>query len=69
MKREEPYRIEWNVWSISSGKNGGESLADRVNEIDKNSRETAVEVRFIKEILVQNMGNISSPQATKTTTL
>jgi hypothetical protein len=53
-------RVEYQLWE-----NGGESLADRVNEIDKNSRETAVEVRFIKEILVQNMGNISSPQVTK----
>lgn len=53
-------RVEYQLWE-----NGGESLADRVNEIDKHSRETAVEVRFIKEILVQNMGNISSPQVTK----
>ena len=53
-------RVEYQLWE-----NGGESLADRVNEIDKNSRETAVEVRFIKEILVQNIGSISSPQATK----
>ena len=53
-------RVEYQLWE-----NGGESLADRVNDIDKHSRETAVEVRFIKEILVQNIGNISSPQVTK----
>ena len=53
-------RVEYQLWE-----NGGESLADRVNEIDKHSRETAVEVRFIKEILVQNIGNISSPQVTQ----
>ena len=53
-------RVEYQLWE-----NGGESLADRVNDIDKHSRETAVEVRFIKEILVQNIGNISSLQVTK----
>jgi hypothetical protein len=53
-------RVEYQLWE-----NGGESLADRVNDIDKHSRETAVEVRFIKEILVQNIGNISSAQVTK----
>ena len=53
-------RVEYQLWE-----NGGESLADRVNEIDKNSRETAVEVRFIKEILVQNLGNITAETTRK----
>lgn len=53
-------RVEYQLWE-----NGGESLADRVNEIDKNSRETAVEVRFIKEILIQNMGGIVAEPSAK----
>lgn len=48
-------RVEYQLWE-----NGGESLADRVNEIDKHARETAVEVRFIKEILIQNLGNLTA---------
>lgn len=53
-------RVEYQLWE-----NGGESLADRVNEIDKNSRETAVEVRFIKEILLQHLGSLGSESKTK----
>ena len=53
-------RVEYQLWE-----NGGESLADRVNEIDKHSRETAVEVRFIKEILVQNLGNLTADTTRK----
>jgi hypothetical protein len=41
-------------------------MADRVNEIDKHSRETAVEVRFIKEILIQNLGNLTADTTRKT---
>ena len=53
-------RVEYQLWE-----NGGESLADRVNEIDKHSRETAVEVRFIKEILLQHLGSLGSESKTK----
>ena len=53
-------RVEYQLWE-----NGGESLADRVNEIDKNARETAVEVRFIKEILIENMGVVSATPSVK----
>jgi hypothetical protein len=53
-------RVEYQLWE-----NGGESLADRVNEIDKNARETAVEVRFIKEILIQNMGGIAAEPSSR----
>jgi len=54
-------RVEYQLWE-----NGGESMADRVNEIDKHSRETAVEVRFIKEILIQNLGNLTADTTRKT---
>jgi len=53
-------RVEYQLWE-----NGGESLADRVNEIDKNSRETAVEVRLIKEILLQHLGALRSDSEQK----
>lgn len=53
-------RVEYQLWE-----NGGESLADRVNEIDKHARETAVEVRFIKEILIQNLGNLTADTTRK----
>ena len=53
-------RVEYQLWE-----NGGESLADRVNEIDKHARETAVEVRFIKEILIQNLGNLTADTSRK----
>ena len=53
-------RVEYQLWE-----NGGESLADRVNEIDKHARETAVEVRFIKEILIQNLGNLTAETSRK----
>ena len=53
-------RVEYQLWE-----NGGESLADRVNEIDKNSRETAVEVRLIKEILLQHLGALRSDSGQK----
>ena len=53
-------RVEYQLWE-----NGGESLADRVNEIDKHARETAVEVRFIKEILIHNLGNLTADTTRK----
>lgn len=53
-------RVEYQLWE-----NGGESLADRVNEIDKNARETATEVRFIKEILIQHLGNLTDETTRK----
>ena len=44
--------VEYQLWE-----NSGESLKDKVNEIDRHARETAVEVQFIKDILVQYFGS------------
>lgn len=41
-------RVEYQLWP-----NNGKSLKDQVNNIDRHSRETAAEVKFIKDILVQ----------------
>ena len=40
-------RVEHQLWP-----NGGDSLADQVHEIEKCSRDTAVEVRLIRDLLV-----------------
>jgi hypothetical protein len=40
-------RVEHQLWE-----NGGSSLADRVNRIEKASTESTVELRIIKEILI-----------------
>jgi len=40
-------RVEHQLWE-----NGGTSLADRVNNIEACSRETSVEIKLVKEILV-----------------
>ena len=42
-------RVEHQLWE-----NGGSSLADRVNKIEACSRETATEVRFIKDLIISN---------------
>ena len=40
-------RVEHQLWP-----NGGDSLADQVHEIEKCSRDTSVEVRLIRDLLV-----------------
>jgi hypothetical protein len=40
-------RVEHQLWE-----NGGSSLADRVNRIEKSSTESTIELRIIKEILI-----------------
>ena len=58
-------KVEYQLWE-----NGGESLADRVNEIGRNSSETAVEVRIIKQVMLQLLAVppelIEVPKATST---
>ena len=41
-------KVEYQLWE-----NGGESLADKVNEIEKTSIKTAAEITFIKQVLLQ----------------
>lgn len=41
-------RVEYQLWE-----NGGESLKDQVNKIEKTALETATEVGFIKQVLLQ----------------
>jgi len=41
-------RVEYQLWE-----NGGESLKDQVNKIEKHAIETATEVGFIKQVLLQ----------------
>ncbi len=51
-------RVEYQLWP-----NNGESLKDQVNNIDRHSRETAAEVKFIKDILVQMVAMPNIPVA------
>jgi hypothetical protein len=48
-------RVEHQLWE-----NGGDSLADRVNDIEACSRGTSIEVKFIKELLIEHVA--SSPK-------
>jgi hypothetical protein len=48
-------RVEHQLWE-----NGGSSLADRVNKIEISSRETATEVKFIKELIINNAAIIAA---------
>jgi hypothetical protein len=48
-------RVEHQLWE-----NGGSSLADRVNRIDKTLTTTATEVRVIKEFIMT--GTIPAPE-------
>lgn len=43
-------RVEHQLWE-----NGGTSLADRVNKIEAHSIETSTEVKFIRDLMVNNM--------------
>jgi hypothetical protein len=42
-------RVEYQLWE-----NGGSSLADRVNRIQAHSIETSTEVKFIKDLIINN---------------
>jgi hypothetical protein len=41
-------RVEYQLWE-----NSGESLKDQVNQIEKHAIQTATEVGFIKQVLLQ----------------
>jgi hypothetical protein len=43
-------RVEHQLWE-----NGGTSLADRVNTIETHSIKTSTEVKFIRDLIVNNM--------------
>ena len=49
-------RVEHQLWE-----NGGDSLKDQVNSIEMLARETAVEVRFIRDIVVSNSNLSEEP--------
>lgn len=49
-------KVEYQLWE-----NGGESLADRVNRIEKHSQHTATEVSLIKDILLNMVGAVTQP--------
>jgi hypothetical protein len=51
-------RVEHQLWE-----NGGESLADRVNNIEKCTQETNAQMVIIKDILLQIVGAQVQPQA------
>ena len=51
-------RVEYQLWP-----NNGESLKDQVSNIDRHARETAAEVKFIKDILVQMVTVPHTPPA------
>lgn len=49
-------KVEYQLWE-----NGGESLADRVNRIEKHSAHTATEVSLIKDLLLNIVGVAAAP--------
>lgn len=49
-------RVEHQLWE-----NGGDSLKDQVNSIEMLARETSVEVRFIRDIVVANSNLSEEP--------
>ena len=49
-------RVEYQLWE-----NGGDSLKDQVNSIEMLARETAVEVRFIRDIVVSSSQPLEEP--------
>ena len=53
-------KVEYQLWE-----NGGESLADRVNRIEKHSQHTATEVSLIKDILLNMVGAVTQPAPKK----
>lgn len=53
-------KVEYQLWE-----NGGESLADRVNRIERHSEHTATEVSLIKDILLNMVGAATQPAPKK----
>jgi hypothetical protein len=53
-------RVEHQLWE-----NGGDSLADRVNKLSDCAHETAVEVKFIKDVLLTMLGQQVKEEAAK----
>jgi len=53
-------KVEYQLWE-----NGGESLADRVNRIERHSEHTATEVSLIKDILLNLVGAAAQPAPKK----
>ena len=51
-------RVEYQLWE-----NGGESLKDQVNKIERHALQTATEVGIIKEIMLQavSIGDTPAP--------
>jgi uncharacterized protein (UPF0335 family) len=54
-------RVEHQLWE-----NGGDSLADKVNEVAEDAKQTHTEVKFMKEVLLtilgQQGGNAAAPK-------
>jgi len=55
-------RVEYQLWE-----NGGKSLKDQVNKIEKHALQTATEVGIIKEIMLQAVSVTESPTPTPKT--
>jgi hypothetical protein len=51
-------RVEHQLWE-----NGGDSLADRVNQNGSHAKEMMVEVQFIKEVLLVMLGQSTAAPA------
>jgi cob(I)alamin adenosyltransferase len=49
-------RVEHQLWE-----NGGSSLADRVNRIEKVSTETSTEIKVIKEFIISGTIPVAAP--------
>lgn len=55
-------RVEYQLWE-----NGGKSLKDQVNKIEKHALQTATEVGIIKEIMLQAVSVGDTPNPTPKT--
>jgi len=55
-------RVEYQLWE-----NGGESLKDQVNKIERHALQTATEVGIIKEIMLQAVSISETPSPTPKT--
>lgn len=53
-------RVEHQLWE-----NGGDSLADRVNQLSTCAHETSVEVKFIKDVLLTMLGQQTKEELPK----
>jgi hypothetical protein len=54
-------KVEYQLWE-----NGGSSLADRVNRIERSSEHTATEVSLIKDILLNMIAPVQEKPVRKT---